>query len=61
MECPYFDQQSQCSCQQRPDSHTLGPGDIEEYCRRSRHVLCPVFNVAESVDLSDIFADDQTL
>lgn len=59
MECPYFDAQTQCSCRQHPDR--LNAKNVEEYCRRSRYVLCPVFNLAESVDLAGIFDDDEAL
>jgi hypothetical protein len=56
MECPFFESQSRCLCRQDPNQ--LSPADIEAFCRRSRYVLCPAFNEAESVDLTGIIEDE---
>jgi hypothetical protein len=56
MECPYYEAQNRCACRQSPSR--LSPADIEDYCRRSRYVLCPIFNEAQCVDLTGIFEDD---
>lgn len=58
MICPFLDSLHSCSCRRNREAHLLSPMEIESYCRRSRYVLCPVFNEAESVDLTDIFEDE---
>jgi hypothetical protein len=43
----------------RRDPDQLSTADVEDFCRRSRYVLCPVFNDTESVDISGFLEEDE--